>query len=458
MQGCERKLDISIPSGIRDILYRLERNGFEAYLVGGCVRDSILGIMPDDYDIATNAFPDEIMHCIDGLEIVDKTEQSGTVTVLSGGEYADISTFRADVRCADGGKQASVKYADTLEEDLTRRDFTVNAMAYSDKTGIVDLFGGQQDLFNGKVRCIGEPAVRFEEDALRILRALRLASMLGFRIDPLTASSIHEKKQLLKDISTERVTTELTKFVMGTAPCDLMIEFDDVFCTIIPEFAKCIGFDQRSRYHVYDVWEHTAHAVQNSRAEKDIRLALLFHDIEKPTSCRIDEEGHGHFPGHEKRSAETAERIMRRLKFPGDIIKNTCELIRYHYITPVDDRRVVKHLISAMGTAMFEKLIEVMKGDSRAKQGFCLERVNTLDAMKYLSYEIIRSGECCTLSGLAINSDDLIDIGFESKEISDALSELLMMVIDEKIPNERGYLIEAARDFSQRGKKRVFEL
>ena len=451
-------MDISIPVNVKDVLDRLERGGFEAYIVGGCVRDAILGVKPKDYDITTNALPDEIIACMDGLRVIETGLKHGTVTVVSEGENVEVTTYRVDGKYTDHRRPDSVKFASSLEQDLARRDFTVNAMAYSDKTGIIDVFGGQQDLFSGRIRCVGEPAVRFEEDALRIMRALRFASSLGFRIDPLTASAIHEKKQLLKEISAERIMSELTGFVMGSAPCDLMIEFDDVFCTIIPEFAKCIGFDQRSRYHVYDVWEHTAHALENSKCDKEVRLAIFFHDIEKPTSCRIDEEGHGHFPGHEKRSAETAERIMRRLKFDNETIKNTCELIKYHYITPVDDKRVVKHLISAMGLGMFDKLAEVMKGDSRAKQSFCLERVNTLDAMKYLAHEIVNNGECCTLHGLAVRGSDLEDIGFEGKEIGAALDELLVMVIDEKIPNDREVLIETAREFGQRGKKRIFEL
>ena len=449
---------IDIPEGANKVIEGLEAAGYEAYIVGGCVRDSILGKKPKDYDITTNALPDEIIACMDGLKVIETGLKHGTVTVISDGEAVEVTTYRIDGKYSDHRRPDSVRFSDSLEKDLSRRDFTVNAMAYSDKSGIIDVFGGQQDLFSGRIRCVGEPAVRFEEDALRILRALRFASSLGFRIDPLTASAIHEKKQLLKEIASERIMSELTGFVMGTAPCDLMIEFDDVFCTVIPEFAKCVGFDQKSRYHVYDVWEHTAHAIENSKADKEVRLALLFHDIEKPTCCRIDEEGHGHFPGHEKRSAETAERIMRRLKFDGDTIKNTCELIKYHYITPVDDKRVVKHLISVMGLGMFDKLAEVMKGDSRAKQSFCLERVNTLDAMKYLAHEIIKNGECCTLHGLAIKGTDLEDIGFEGKQIGEALDRLLVMVIDEKLPNEREALIEAARDFGSSGRKGVFVL
>lgn len=441
-------MDINIPMNVRAVLAVLENNGFEAYIVGGCVRDSVLGIKPKDYDITTSARPEQIVKLFgEDFRVIETGIKHGTVTVVSDGENIEVTTFRTDGVYSDHRRPDSVSFCTSLEEDLARRDFTINAMAYSDKKGIIDLFGGQRDLFNRQIRCVGSPVQRFEEDALRILRALRFASRFGFRIQGETAAAVHAKKSLLRDISAERIMSELTQFVMGTSPCDLMIEFDDVFSVIIPEFTKCMKFDQHSRYHIFDVWEHTAHAVENSREDKEVRLALLFHDIEKPSCFKIDEEGHGHFPNHEKRSAETAERIMQRLKFDKETTKNVCALIKYHYITPVNDRRVVKRLMSVLGLEMFCKLIEVMKGDSRAKQSFCLERVSTLDEMKCDAYEILAAGECCFLSDLAVKGNDLEDIGFEGKAIGEALEKLLNMVIDGKLPNERAELIEAAREF-----------
>lgn len=441
-------MDINIPLNVRDVLNRLEDNGFEAFIVGGCVRDSLLGIKPKDYDVTTNARPEQIVDSFKtDFRIIETGLKHGTVTVVSGGENIEVTTYRIDGEYADHRRPESVEFTSSLEEDLARRDFTVNAMAYSDKTGIIDKFGGQKDLFNRLIRCVGDPDERFEEDALRIMRALRFASRLGFEIECETSAALHRKKGLLKEIASERIMNELTEFVTGASPCDLMIEFEDIFCTIIPEFAKCVGFDQHSRYHIYDVWEHTAHAIENSKNDKEIRLALLFHDIEKPCCFRKDEEGHGHFPNHEKKSSETAEKIMQRLHFDNETTKNVCTLIKYHYITPVDDKRVVRHLISVLGLGMFSKLTEVMKGDSRAKQSFCLERVNILDAMKYKAYEIVGNGECCTLRDLAVKGDDLENIGFEGKAIGIALDKLLSMVIDEKLPNEKEALIDAAREF-----------
>ncbi|MGN0665807.1 MAG: CCA tRNA nucleotidyltransferase [Huintestinicola sp.] len=440
-------MDINIPQNIKQVLKRLELGGYEAYIVGGCVRDSILGRIPSDFDVATNALPEDIIRCMNGMKVIETGLKHGTVTVVSGGENVEVTTYRIDGEYTDHRRPESVQFTSSLEADLARRDFTINAMAYSDKTGIIDIYGGQKDLFNRRLRCVGKPEKRFEEDALRIMRALRFASQLEFSIDKETSLAIHEKRQLLSDISAERISSELTLLVMGIAPAEVLIEYSDVFTLIIPEFRACIDFDQHSRYHVYDVWEHTAHAVQNSRCEKEIRLALLFHDIEKPSCFRTDEEGVGHFPNHEKRSSDTAEKIMQRLRFDKATTDTVCRLIKYHYITPVDDKRVVKRLISILGFDDFNRLAEVMKGDSRAKQSFCLERVSILDDMKIRAYEISANKECCTLRDLAINGNDLSDIGMEGKAIGETLEKLLVMVIEEKIINNREVLIDKAREF-----------
>lgn len=457
-------MDLSIPMYVRDVLNKLEANGYEAYIVGGCVRDSILGINPKDYDIATNALPGQTVECFkDEYKVIETGLQHGTVTVISENHNLEITTYRIDGEYSDHRRPEVVSFTSSIDADLARRDFTINAMAYSDKTGIIDKFGGQKDLFNRRIKCVGVPEERFEEDALRIMRAIRFASVLDFRIEISTAAAMHAKKGLLKEISAERINSELVKFATGVAPCSVMLEFDDIFTTIIPEFSKCIGFDQHSRYHIYDVWEHTAHALENSKDDKEIRLAILFHDIDKPLCFKLDDEGQGHFPNHEKRSADTAESIMKRLHFDKETIKNTVSLIKYHYITPVDDKRVVKHLISTLGLPMFLKLTEVMKGDSRSKQSFCLERVNILDAMKYLAYDIVNRGECCTLHELAVKGSDLENIGFEGRAVGAALDELLNMVIDEKLPNDKEILIEKAREFgssdtdSYRGSLRVIK-
>lgn len=442
-------MTINIPDNISIILDKLHNAGYEAYLAGGCVRDGLMGREPSDYDITTNALPEQTAACFEDFTVIETGIKHGTVTVVSGGENVEITTYRIDGTYADHRRPDTVCFTPRLEDDLSRRDFTMNAMAYSPERGLVDKFGGQDDIIERVVRCVGDPYERFEEDALRILRALRFASELGFVIDAETARAIHEKKHLLKEISAERINSELTRFVTGKTPCTLMMEFSDVFSTIIPEITPCIGFDQKSRYHVYDVWGHIAHAVEKSKPDKYVRLALLFHDIAKPACCRTDDEGHRHFFGHEKQSAEMAEKIMERLHFNGETVRNVTELIKYHYVTPIESKRVVKRLVSVMGMEQFIRLIEVMKGDNRAKQSFCLERIPVLDGMKIIAYEIVRSEECFSLRQLAVNGNDIAALGISGRQIGETLDKLLSKVIDEELPNEKEALLAAAQSLQQ---------
>ena len=414
-------MTINIPDNISIVLDKLHNAGYEAYLAGGCVRDGLMGREPSDYDITTNALPEQTAACFEDFTVIETGIKHGTVTVVSGGENVEITTYRIDGTYADHRRPDTVCFTPRLEDDLSQR----------------------------VVRCVGDPYERFEEDALRILRALRFASELGFVIDAETARAIHEKKYLLKEMSAERISSELTRFVTGKAPCTLMMEFSDVFSTIIPEITPCNGFDQKSRYHVYDVWGHIAHAVERSKPDKYVRLALLFHDIAKPACCRTDDEGHRHFFGHEKQSAEMAEKIMERLHFNGETVRNVTELIKYHYVTPIESKRVVRRLVSVMGMEQFIRLIEVMKGDNRAKQSFCLERIPVLDGMKIIAYEIVRSDECFSLRQLAVNGNDIAALGISGRQIGETLDKLLSKVIDEELPNEKEALLTAAQSLQQ---------
>lgn len=443
-------MDITIPEKVKYIIKRLESRGYEAYIVGGCVRDSLLGIKPNDYDIATNALPEQTKNCFSDKTVIETGIQHGTVTVVHENENFEITTYRIDGEYKDKRRPDSVSFTDDLTADLSRRDFTINAMAYSDRTGIIDRFGGQKDLFNHLIRCVGEPKERFNEDALRIFRAIRFASQLGFNMESLTALAVHDMKRNLKDVSAERIREELVKLVCGISPAEIMIEFFDVFEIIIPEMRRTVGFDQHSRYHIYDVWEHTAYSVENSKNEKEVRLALLLHDIEKPSCFKFDEEGSGHFPNHEKKGAETAVNIMKRLRFDNETIKNVSEIIKYHYVTPVDDSIVVKRLLSKLDEKNLGRLIEVMKGDSRAKQSFCLERVAVLDSMKIRMYEIINQGECYSLKQLAVNGTDAENAGLSGKEIGELLQHLLSGVIENRLENSREALLKEISEYIKR--------
>lgn len=439
-------MEIFIPENVNRILNTLEKNGYEAYIVGGCVRDSILGKDPRDYDVTTSATPEEVKACLDGFNVIETGLKHGTVTVVSGDDYVEVTTFRVDGQYLDHRRPQSVEYAMNLAEDLSRRDFTINAMAYNAKIGIVDNYGGQKDLFRQIIRSVGNPCIRFDEDALRIIRALRFASELGFGIDTPTADAIHEMKNMLLNISAERVAKEFELLIMGSAPANILVSFSDVFCTLFPEISPCVGFDQKSRYHIYDVWKHTAVAVENSAADRDVRLALFFHDIAKPKCCVFDEEGSGHFPGHEQESAEMAEKIMRRMNFPSDTIKCVTQLIKFHYVTPLDDEKVVKKLLAAIGPQYFFKLIELMKSDSRAKQSMCFERVQILEAMGAKAERILDNKECISISRLDIKGTDIAALGAQGSRIGKVLDELLSMHIDGKVRNEKNELIAAAKN------------
>ena len=439
-------MNIYIPPNIEEVIERLEQNGFEAYIVGGCVRDSILGIPPKDYDITTSASPEEIKRCFSGYNTIDTGIEHGTVTVVSGGENVEVTTFRIDGEYSDHRHPERVQFSRKLSDDLSRRDFTMNAMAYNSKTGLIDLFGGQEDLFRRKLCCVGEPAVRFEEDALRIMRALRFASELGVEIEEATASAVMRMKHLLGEVSAERLSKELVLLLTGRSPYKVLSEFSGVLAVIIPEILPCIGFDQHSRFHAYDVWNHTAYAVEYSSPMPDVRLALLFHDIGKPRCFTMDDEGAGHFAGHEKISAEIAAEVLKRLKFPANTIKRVEQLIKFHYVTPVDDYKVVRRLLSKVGEEDFFLLAEVMKGDNWAKRSFCFERVHTVDSMKKKAEEIIAENQCFKLSGLAVSGNDMLAIGLKGAEIGEALEFLLDAVISEKAENSRESLMEYVKE------------
>lgn len=438
-------MDIYIPENVKKILNALEKSGYEAYIVGGCVRDSILGKDPRDYDVTTSALPEEVKSCLVGFNVIETGLKHGTVTVVSGDDYVEVTTFRIDGEYLDHRRPESVEYANNLADDLSRRDFTINAMAYNAKIGIVDNYGGQKDLFRQVIRCVGNPCIRFDEDALRIIRALRFASELGFEIDLPTKNAIHEMKNLLLNVAPERLAKEFELLIMGSSPANVLVSFADVFGTLFPEIMPCVGFDQHSRYHIYDVWKHTAVAIENSVVDREVRLALFFHDIAKPKCCVFDEEGSGHFPGHESESAEMAEMIMRRMNFSSETIKCVTQLIKFHYVTPIDDEKVVKKLLSAVGPQYFFKLTEMMKSDSRAKQSICFERVQILEAMEAKAKLILHNKECISISQLDIKGTDIAALGVQGSRIGEVLDELLMMHIDEKVRNEKAELISAAK-------------
>ncbi|MCH5350035.1 MAG: HD domain-containing protein [Oscillospiraceae bacterium] len=439
-------MNIDIPRNVCQIIKKLESSGFEAYIVGGCVRDAFLGKTPKDYDITTSASPEEIKKCFDDCAVIETGIKHGTVTVVSEGENIEVTTFRIDGEYIDGRHPEKVQFSKNLLDDLSRRDFTINAMAYNPRVGLIDNFGGQSDLFNRRIVCVGDPSVRFREDALRILRAMRFASELDFEIEENTAEAIHNMKGNLANISEERISEELTKLLMGESPCNVLINYSDVISRIIPEIKPCIGFDQHNRYHIYDIWKHSAVSVEHSKHQEEVRLALMLHDIGKPGCFKLDDEGNGHFFGHEKIGAEMAEKILRRLRFPNDVVERTAKLIKYHYVTPVNDYKVVRRLLATVGEEDFFLLAEVMKGDNRAKHSSCFERVHVLEAMSDKAQEIIDKKLCIKIADLAVSGSDMIELGFSGAEIGEVLKSLLDAVLDEKIGNTYDELMDYAEN------------
>lgn len=437
---------IKTPEKIKKIINNLEKNNYSVFLAGGAVRDYLRGNIPSDFDIATNALPEEIKECFSDYEVIETGIAHGTVTVISDGEPTEITTFRIDGEYSDNRRPDEVRFTSSIEDDLSRRDFTINAMAYSEKHGLIDPFGGEKDLADGVIRCVGNPDKRFREDALRILRALRFSSVLDFSIDDATVRAIHENKDLLSNISAERIFTELEKLLCGEGCTRILRDYSDVIGVIIPEILPCVGFDQHNPYHRYDVWEHTCVATGNSRKDRIVRLALLFHDIEKPSCLVIDEKGTGHFHGHSIKSAETAENILRRLRCDTKTIGTVTMLISRHYDKPwivsgKTDRKEIRRAMSETGYENFMRLVDIQYADDTAKSERAEKRLALHEKVSEIAEEIEKSGECYSLPQLKINGNDVSAAGFSGKAIGEKLREILLLVIEEKIPNEREKLL-----------------
>lgn len=424
-----------------EILNILENAGFEAYLVGGCVRDTLMNRTFHDTDITTNALPEQIIEVFKNYKTIPTGIKHGTVTVILNSIPYEITTYRIDGKYSDSRRPDSVEFTTSLREDLARRDFTINAIAMNSKGEISDYFNGTDDIRNKIIRCVGCPEKRFEEDALRIMRAVRFSSQLGFEIEQKTAKAIHSMKDRLKNISKERIREELDKLICGKNCLNVLLEYSDIITVIIPEFQKCIGFDQHSPYHKYTVWEHIARAVSFAPQDNiQIRRALFFHDIAKPICAKFDESGRGHFYNHAKIGSEMTKDIMKRLRYDNDSITTVSTLIAYHS-DKILTKKNIKKLISVIGDKLFIELIEMKKCDNSAKNDFVRDENIQLDEILSETYKIIENNECCNMHMLAINGNDLIKSGLKGVEIGDTLKELLNLVIEETLPNEHDILL-----------------
>ena len=424
---------------------QLNRCGYEAYLVGGCVRDFLRDVAPHDYDITTSARPEAIQKVFAHRPTVETGLKHGTVTVLLAGLPLEITTYRIDGDYADGRHPDKVEFSTSLTEDLARRDFTVNAMAWNPTEGLKDPFGGREDLENKLLRCVGDPQRRFTEDGLRILRGLRFAAVLGFSLEEATAQALTELAPRLKAVSAERIYEEFQKLICGKDAFSVLQRFPTVVGEFIPELLPCVGFDQHNFHHVYDVYTHLLHTLQNAPPDPAMRWAALLHDIGKPQTFSLDEKGVGHFYGHAQRSAELADEILKRLRADNNTRRQVNTLIRHHDFPIEADERILRRRLNKLGEEGLSRLIALMRADNLALAPEFRDRQTHYDALEEILHRILAEKQCFSLKDLAVDGRDLIALGYEGRQIGAALNTLLEQVLDGHCENEKEALLRTLR-------------
>ena len=440
-------MKIELPRKVVLIIKNLQRHGYDAYAVGGCVRDSILNRKPEDWDITTSAKPEQVKRIF--RRTVDTGIEHGTVTVLIGKDGFEVTTYRVDGLYEDGRHPKEVTFTSQLEEDLKRRDFTINAMAYNDDERLVDAFGGMRDLNYHLIRCVGDPKERFSEDALRILRAVRFSAQLAFPIEPETAEAIKSLAPNLEKISAERIQAELVKLLVSDHPeriqdaCELGITK-----VVLPEWDDMVGVKQNTPHHKYDVAAHTVHALQNVKNDKVLRLTMLFHDMGKPVMKTTDENGRDHFKGHAIASEQIAKTVMKRLKFDNDTIRKVTKLVAYHDYRMEPTGPNVRRAMHEIGVELFPYYLAVRLADTKAQSSY--ERRGKLEniiQIRELYRNALRNKECVTLKDLAVTGTDLINLGIApGKELGTLLNELLDIVIEDPAWNQKGKLCDYVKE------------
>lgn len=433
-----------MPENVREILERLERAGYEAWCVGGAVRDALLGLEPGDWDVASSAPPEAVLELF-APDALPTGLQHGTVTV-GGGRGVEVTTFRRDGEYLDNRHPDHVEFTRSLTEDLSRRDFTVNAIAVNLRGELADPFGGRTDLERHILRAVGQPEKRFREDALRILRGLRFAARLGFSIEPVTAAAIRRCAPLLENIAPERIRTELTGMLCGEHVLEVLLGYPEVLGVVLPEILPCVGFDQHSVYHCYDVWEHTAHAVAAVKPQPVLRYAMLLHDIGKPETFSLDEEGRGHFYGHWRRSVPLARAALERLRVDNRSKETILTLVERHDCELTLSERSVRRNLARYGEETLRLLLEVKRADNLAQAEAYRDRQALIRQWEDLLELVLAQGACFSLKQLEVKGNDLTALGLRGPAVGRALNELLELVIDEKLPNERGMLLEYVKE------------
>lgn len=438
---------MALPEEVLFCIQTLKKGGHSAYVVGGCVRDHLLGLTPHDYDLCTSAKPEQICTLFEGHSLVRAGEKHGTIGVVIGGNVYEITTYRTEGGYSDSRHPDQVCFVSSIKEDLARRDFTVNAIAYSPGGGYVDPFGGQQDLKNKVLRAVGDPQTRFREDALRILRGVRFA--VRFRLEPEenTMLAMLHCVPLTDNLARERVFAELCGLLPFAKAQDL-VRYSPILSHVIPELAPTVGFDQHNPHHVYDVYTHIAHTVEAVSAQTALRLAALLHDIGKPACFTQDPEGTGHFYGHAKVSAEMANEILHRLKAPNALRERVVFLVENHMTSLAPDRKLLRRRLGKSGQEATVQLLALQKADLIATGTASKETVAAYGQLEALVHQICTEESCLRVKDLAVSGADLIELGFKpGPEIGECLEHLLNAVMEEMLPNEKENLMDAAKEF-----------
>lgn len=434
---------MQIKSYAQKAIDTLNKSGYEAYAVGGCVRNALLGIGISDYDICTNALPEQTISAFSGHTVIPTGLAHGTVTVLVDGFPIEITTYRSEGRYLDHRRPENIEFVSSLKEDLSRRDFTMNALCYDGKGKIIDMFGGQKDIMQRLIRAIGNPAERFEEDALRILRAVRFSSQLGFKIEADTAKAMLECKKLLDFVSAERKLEELKKIVCGKYAFDALMNYRDIIAQIIPQARHSFDYDQNSKHHCYDVWEHTCRALSAIEPDVTLRLTMLYHDLGKPYVRFIGKKGYYHFNGHMIKSAEIAHESLKNLKCDTKTLRYVEKLVRLHDERFEADEYKVKKFISQNGWDFFDDYLKIRYADTSAQSDYQKDgKLENLREISEIAKRLKESEAPLFLSDLAISGSDVAKLGYEGREISEKLSYALELVIKDECKNEKNELIK----------------
>lgn len=437
---------IEYPEYISTAVKLLEQSGYKAYAVGGCIRDALMNKAPNDWDMTTSSKPEETIEVFKNYRVIPTGLKHGTVTVIIDGAHIEITTMRIDGEYHDNRRPDDVEFTQDITQDLSRRDFTVNAIAYNHTSGITDPFCGREDIESRIIRCVGDPDKRFNEDALRIIRALRFASVLDFQIEKNTADSIRRNAHLLNNVAAERIRVELLKLLCGCAVERVLGEFKDVIFTVIPELRECDGFPQNTPFHIYDVWGHTLKVVAGVKNTPELRFAALLHDVAKPQKFYLDDKGVAHFKGHPELSAEIAFDIMKRLRFPNAEIKDICDIIHLHDTRPDGSKSKIARLCSEYSCDTVRQTLELMRGDAAGKNpAYYEEDIQSYALAEKQIDEIEQSALCLSVAELDVSGQDIMALGLKGREIGEILERLLQLVIDEKIENKKEVLLGTAK-------------